>query len=250
VRQFLFRVWAEVLALAAVRRGAQDAETMRFKQAAVDLLWAASPKADRAERQQIMQYLPGILKTLRAGMSTLAMQEDDQEGHIRLLNQAVTQAFQSSGQGITPAQMNDLARALTSLEGVVSDDPEGDLLLDPALLEQMLGVEGQDLEVIAAGGVRPDADMLQWASEQQPGQWFTLQHQGAPVRVQYVWRSARGQLHLFADASGKSYLIQTRRLASWLQAGLIAPVEREALTVRATRVALTQLDQEPDLLLR
>ena len=249
MRQFLLRVWSEVLALAAVRRGAQDVGTMRFKQAAIDLLWAVSPKLDRAERQQVVQYLPDILKTLREGMQTLAMQADEQDGHIHRINQAVAQAFNSPGQGITPAQMNELARALTGLEDVVTDDPEGDLLLDPALLEQMLDVDSKDLLVIAAGGTRPGADMLQWASELQPGQWFTLQYQGATTRAQYVWRSARGQLHLFAAPLGKSYLVQTRRLASYLQAGLIAPVEGEALTIRATRAALTQLGQAPQQLL-
>ncbi|MDR2990692.1 MAG: DUF1631 domain-containing protein [Burkholderiaceae bacterium] len=249
VRQFLLRVWSEVLALAAVRRGPQDAQTMHLKQAAVDLLWAASPKADRAERQQITQYLPGILKTLREGMQTLAMAAAEQDEHIGLINQAVTQAFHAQGQSITPSQMNELACALAGLEDVVTDDPEGDLLLDPSLLEQMLGVDSQDLQVISAGGARPDPDMLQWARELQPGQWLTLCYQGAPVRVQYVWRSARGQLHLFAASSGRSYLVQTRRLAAYLQAGLMAPVEDQALTIRATNEALTRLDQEPDLLL-
>jgi hypothetical protein len=249
VRQFLFRVWAEVLALSAVRRGAQNGETVRLKQAAVDLLWAVSPKTSRAERQQVMQYLPGLLETLRAGMQTLAMDAGEQDGHIRRLNQALAQAFNSLGKGITLAQMNELARALTGLEGVVSDDPAGDLLLDPSLLEQMLGVDSRNLCVIASGGTRPGADMLQWAGDLQPGQWFMLHQQGAGTRVQYIWRSARGQLHLFAAESGKSYLVQTRRLAAYLQAGLIGPVEDEALTIRATREALTRLGQEPELLL-
>jgi hypothetical protein len=251
VRQFLFRVWSEVLALAAVRAGAQHVETMRLKQAAVDLLWAASAKADRAERQQVTQYLPGILKTLRQGMQTLAMDAGEQDEHIHLINQAVAQAFHSPDQGITPAQMNQLAHVLTGLEDVVTDDPEGDLLLDPALFEQILGEESKDLQVITAGGARPpSADMLERARELQLGQWLTLHYQGAQVRVQYVWRSTRGQLHLFSVPSGRSYLVQTRRLASYLQAELIVPVQDEALTIRATRSVLTRLGQEPDRLLR
>jgi hypothetical protein len=249
VRQFFFRVWAEVLALAAVRGGAQDAQTMRLKQAAADLLWAVGPKTDRSERQQVMQCLPDILKTLREGMQTLAMDVGEQDGHIRQINQAIAQAFHVPGQGITPTQMNQLAHALAGLEDVVTDDSEGDLLLDPALLEQMLGADSNDLQVISAGGTRPDPDKLQWARELQLGQWLTLHYQGAQARVQYVWRSARGQLHLFAAASGRSYLVQTRRLAAYLQAGLIAPVEEQALTIRATSEALARLDQAPGLLL-
>ena len=69
------------------------------------------------------------------------------------------------------------------------------------------------------------------------------------LQVQYVWRSARGQLHLFSRGVGKSHLVQTRRLASYLQAGLLVPVEDEALTVRATRKALAKLNADPDQLL-
>lgn len=44
-------------------------------------------------------------------------------------------------------------------------------------------------------------------------------------------------------------MVQTRRLAAWLQAGLLALVEDEALTVRATRDALARLDAQPAQLL-
>ena len=42
-----------MLALAAVRRGPQAEETLRYKQAAAELLWSASPKSDRAERSLV-----------------------------------------------------------------------------------------------------------------------------------------------------------------------------------------------------
>lgn len=67
--------------------------------------------------------------------------------------------------------------------------------------------------------------------------------------MQYVWRSERKQLHLFASPEGRSYLIQARRMASYLQAGLLLPNEEEALTVRATRDALAKLDANPERLL-
>ena len=44
-------------------------------------------------------------------------------------------------------------------------------------------------------------------------------------------------------------MVQTRRLAAWLQAGLLTQEEDEALTVRATRDALARLDARPDQLL-
>ena len=40
IREFLFKTWAEVLALSAVRDGAQHADTVAFKHAAADLVWS------------------------------------------------------------------------------------------------------------------------------------------------------------------------------------------------------------------
>ena len=249
VREFLFRIWSDVLAMAAVRHGPQHAETLRFKQAAADLLWSVSPRSDRAERGRVVQKLAGVIAVLREGMTSLAIPAEEQDGHIKLLNDAVMQAFVSRAESISQTTLDELARGLAALEDVITDDPEGDVLLDPGLIELMFGAEGDALEVISTGGSQPGEGMLQWAHEMELGTWLSLDHQGVVVQVQYVWRSARGQLHLLASGTGKSYLAQTRRLAAYLQAGLLVPVEDEALTVRATREALAKLNATPDQLL-
>ncbi|MFV0681533.1 DUF1631 family protein [Ottowia sp.] len=250
VREFLFRVWSEVLAVSAVRHGAKHPETLRFKKAASDLLWSVSPRQDRAERTRVVQQLAGIIAVLRDGMTTLAMAEEEQTGHIKLINEAVMQAFVSRAASIDPAKLAELASSLAGLEDVVTDDPEGDVLLDPGMIEMMFGVPPDELAVIAEGGSMPGPGMLQWAQQLDLGNWFQLDFQNSSARVQYAWRSAHGQLHLLASAGGKNYLVQTRRLASYLQAGLLVPLEDEALTVRATREALGKLAAHPNQLLQ
>ncbi|MDO5289494.1 MAG: DUF1631 family protein [Pseudomonadota bacterium] len=250
VREFLFRVWSRVLALSAVRRGPQHAETLRFKQAAADLLWAVSPKPDRAERTRVVRQLSGLLGSLREGMGLLGMGADEQDGHVKLINAAVTQAFVSRDEGMPQHKLDELAQGLAGLEDVITDDPEGDMLLDPGMIELMSGVEGSGLEVIATGGSQPTEGMLHWARELEVGTWFSLDYQGHVAQVQYVWRSARGQLHLLSGGVGHSFLVQTRRLAAYLQAGLLVPVEDEALTARATREALVRLGSHPEHLLQ
>lgn len=249
VREFLFRVWAEVLAMAAVRSGHQHEQTLRYKQAAADLLWAISPKPTRSERSRVVQQIPGLLHSLREGMNTLAIPSEVQDGHVKMVNDAVMQAFVSRAEGMSAETLGELVRGISGLEDVVTNDPEGDVLLDPGLIEMMSGVDSAILQVISTGGSEPSNPVLAWAEELDLGAWFALEHGGAAMQVQYVWRSERGQLHLFASSSGKSYLVQTRRLASYLQAGMLVPMEDEALTVRATREALAKLDAEPSRLL-
>jgi hypothetical protein len=59
----------------------------------------------------------------------------------------------------------------------------------------------------------------------------------------------RKQLSLFVTAQGRCVLFQQQRLAAFLQSGLLLPAQDEALTVRATRTALAQLDVDPQRLL-
>ncbi|HEY9108004.1 MAG TPA: DUF1631 family protein, partial [Roseateles sp.] len=85
VRDFLFHVWADVLAVTAVRAGAQSDVTKAMKRAAADLIWSASAKASREERAEVIRRLPPLLKTLRDGMSHAGLPVDKQNEQVRQL---------------------------------------------------------------------------------------------------------------------------------------------------------------------
>jgi hypothetical protein len=250
IREFLFKIWAEALAVAAVRQGPQHADTIALKKSAADLVWAASAKPNRNDRARVINDLPQLLQRLRQGMTLLGLQQAAQEAHIKVIGDTLADAFLSKTEAIPPALIEDMTRRLAHLEDFVSDDPTGDLPLDKDSIELMLGIDASLIEVLGDGGSQPSAGMLSWAQELQVGTWFTLDHNGSAVQVQYAWRSERGQLHLLASPDGRSYLVQLRRLASYLQAGLLLPTEEEALTVRATRDALAKLDANPERLLQ
>ncbi len=249
IREFLFKVWAEVMALGAMKNGGQHAQTLALKQVAADLLWAASTKSSRAERAKVIADLPDLLKRLRAGMGLLGLDAATQDGHIKQLSDTLADAFMSKGAAMDQGQVAEVAQRIKHLEDFVSEEDVGDLPLDAESIELMLGIDMTGVEIISEGGSEPTQAMRAWAMELERGSWFHLDHKGKMVRVQYSWRSKRGQLFLFADNSGLTYLFQLKRLAAYLQAGLMAPVEDETLTVRATRAALTKLDANPDRLL-
>lgn len=249
IREFLFKVWAEVLAVAAVRKGPQHAETLGLKKSASDLVWAASAKPNRADRARVIQDLPLLLQRLRAGMTLLGVAPSEQEQHIKTVSDTLADAFLSKTQAIPAGQIAAMAARLENLEDFLTDDSMGDLPLDAESIELMLGIDASMIDVVADGGSRPNEAMLAWAQELQLGSWFTLDHNGRISQVQFVWRSERKHLHLFASTDGRSCLIQAGRLAAYLQAGLLLPQEEEALTVRATRDALGKLEANPERLL-
>lgn len=249
IRDFLFKVWAEVLAVAAVRKGPQHADTLTLKKSATDLVWAASAKPNRADRARVIQDLPNLLLRLRSGMTLLAMAPSDQERHVKTVSDTLADAFLSKTQAIPQAKIDAMAQRLGNLEDFVSEDGLGDLPLDAESIEMMLGIDASSIEVVGNGGSKPTAAMLAWAQELQVGSWYTLDHNKQITQVQFAWRSDRKNLNLFAASSGKSFLIQAGRLAAYLQAGLLLPQEEEALTVRATRDAMAKLEANPERLL-
>lgn len=253
IREFLFKVWAEVLAIAALRYGAQGEQTVMLKRVASELVWAASAKPNRTDRARVIQDLPQLLQRLRQGMALLGIVDEPQEAHIKIIGATLSDAFMSKTEAIPQAKIEAMAERLTHLEDFVSDvDGSGgnELPLDAHSIELLLGVDAASIEVIPdAAGTKVPEDMLAWAHELQVGNWFMLDHNDRVSQVQFVWRSDRKQLHLFASADGRSFLIQAGRLATYLQAGLLVPAEEETLTVRATREALAKLDANPERLL-
>ncbi|MBC7647796.1 MAG: DUF1631 family protein, partial [Vitreoscilla sp.] len=249
IREFLFKIWAEVLALAAMRNGPQHEETMNLKRAAADLVWAASAKPNRADRAKVISDLPKLLQLLRLGMTMLAMDTKAQDQQLKVISDTLADAFMSKTDAISTERIDAMSKRLTNLEDYLSDEDVGDLPLDTEALVMMIGIDASDLEVVTDGGSQPTEAMRAWAQELQLGAWFSLDHNGRVSHVQFAWRSDRKQLHLFASADGRNFLIQARRLAAYLQAGLLIPTEEEALTVRATRDALAKLEANPERLL-
>ena len=249
IREFLFRPWAEVLAISAMKNGPQHAQTLLFKQAAADLVWAASAKPNRSERSRVIAALPKQLQLLRQGMTLVGVNLADQNVQLKAINATMADALMSKTDAISPEQIDAMARRLTNLEDYLSEHDIDDFPLETDSLVTMIGIDAAHTEVISDGGDQPTDATRAWAWELKPGSWFSLDHNGKINHVQFAWCSERKQLHLFAGADGRSYLIQMRRLAAYLQAGLLVPMEEETLMVRATRNALAKLEANPGQLL-
>jgi hypothetical protein len=87
--------------------------------------------------------------------------------------------------------------------------------------------------------------MLAAAVALQLGSAFTLDYRGRHDNVRLIWQGMHKQLALFSNSSGRCVLFQKMRLAAFLQAGLLVPVEDESLTITATRKALRKINADP-----
>jgi hypothetical protein len=247
VREFLFQVWADVLATTAIKSGLQSEDTKVMKRTAADLIWSASAKVSRDERAEVIRRLPGLLKNLRDGMQHAGIPVPKQDEHIQGLNNSLAAAFTAKAAAIPHDRLHDLMAQLETLEELLPD--AADVEIDESMVLDLSGYESSELEVVAEGGSMPTTAMLAWARELQVGSWFMLDYRNRNEAVQLAWQGMRRQLTLFVSPKGRGVLFQQRRLAAFLQAGLLVPAQEESLTVRATRSALAKLDGDPSRLL-
>ena len=247
VREFLFHVWADVLAMAAVKSGNQSDATKEMKRAAADLIWSASAKVSREERAEVIRRLPPLLKTLRDGMLHAGVPADKQDEHIQRLNNSLAAAFTAKTAAIPHERLEELMGRLETLEELLPDS--ADLEIDESMVHDLSGYESSELEVVAEGGSMPTPAMVAWARELQVGSWYMLDYRNRNEAVQLAWQGMRRQLTLFVSPQGRGVLFQQNRLAAFLQAGLLVPAQDESLTVRATRSAMEKLDVDPSRIL-
>jgi hypothetical protein len=248
VRQFLFHVWADVLATTAVRWGTGSEQTKGMKKAAADLIWSASAKVTREERAEVLRKLPLLLKALREGMAAAGMEAAKQDEHIQQVNNSLAAAFTAKAAVIPDDRLRELMERLESLEELLPEEAEH-IDIDESMVLDLSGYQNSELEVVLEGGSTPTPAMLAWARELQVGSWYMLERGGRQEPVQLSWHGLRKQLSLFVTPQGRCVLFQQHRLASYLQAGLLLPAQDEALTVRATRTALARLDVNAQQLL-
>ncbi|MEO7335450.1 MAG: DUF1631 family protein [Caldimonas sp.] len=247
VREFLFHVWADVLAMTALKSGPQSDATKEMKRAAADLIWSASAKVSRDERAEVIRRLPPLLKTLRDGMEAAGIPGAKQDEHVQRLNNSLAAAFTAKTAAISPERLSELMSRLETLEELLPETE--DIEIDESMVLDLSGHESSELEVVGEGGSMPTAAMLAWARELQVGSWYMLDFRSRNEAVQLAWQGMRRQLTLFVSPQGRGVLFQQHRLAAFLQAGLLVPAQDEALTVRATRSAMSKLDSDPSRLL-
>jgi hypothetical protein len=247
VRNFLFHVWADVLATMALKSGAASDSTKIMKRAAADLIWSAGAKVSREERADVIRRLPPLLKTLREGMAEAGLAPEKQDEHIQALNDSLAAAFTAKAAAIPAERLEELMARLEDLEEMLPDADE--MQIDESIVMDLSGHESTELQIVTEGGSMPTPAMIAWARELQVGGWYMLEHRGRIESVQLAWHGMRKQLSLFVSQQGRGTLFQQHRLASFLQAGLLVPAQDEALTVRATRSALAKLDADPQRLL-
>jgi hypothetical protein len=231
VRRFVTGGWATVLAESMQRNGEKSEATLQYLKATDDLLWSLRLPDHPQSRKRLLAMLPGLLQTLRSGMSMLGVPEPDQQQVLDDLMSVHTEALRpgktsTPDKELTPQEIVQRMREETHWD-TPSRPPFSDSLID---LSSMDTVPAD----ILPGAQRSQDEALTMVEAMQVGNRYHLFLHGRWTRVQLLWRSGRGNYFLFSGTDPlHNHSITRRALERVSEEKLIKPLDDVSLVQRA-----------------
>jgi hypothetical protein len=209
VRNILLNGWSRVMFLAYLRDDVEHrwAQTVRVVD---DLIWCLHPHQENEERDQWVRVVPGLLKSLRAGLEEVSYNSSKLDDMMAELKHELTEAFRANAQVETPEDAPEPGR----------EDPAGP---QTAIQRQ------KELENAAV------AEQIAKIDEMEIGNWveFSLVN-GANFRCKLSAIIEEAECFVFVNRMGLKVIEKTRtELAHELRRGRLTVLQQGALIDRA-----------------
>ena len=281
VRDFISRVWSQVLLRAAEQGGADGALATRLRHVGRELFMSVQPKATPALRKAFLAELPKLMQELTGGMNLIGWPEAQRREFFGQLMPAHAEALKSAGSSLL--DNNLLARQVDSVLGrplpsraelkttppaaPAEQDDVADFsaeeaqrvgLLDEAAVDWDHPVEADtEPAEIAADNRLPLPGMpalnestepshgRALAEQVQVGFAYQMQLQGQWQKVRLAHISAARSFYVFThgDRHQQTISLTLRMLVRLCEAGRLRAMESAYLLERATARARRQLAQ-------
>jgi hypothetical protein len=114
LRQFISRVWSQVLVRAAELEGAQGPRLQRWRRVGRDLFISVQPKATPVQRKAFLAELPLLMQELTEGLNLIQWPAEERKAFFGQLMPAHAEALKAPG--LRPLDINLMAR---QVEGVL-----------------------------------------------------------------------------------------------------------------------------------
>jgi hypothetical protein len=184
----LTRAWANYIVLTLLRQGDESPEFRESLRFIDDFIASARPVYDLNGRRDLRSLLPGIERSLRRGLASVAFQEGDTEQLLGQLHafyrQQLGESTPETESGTLVSSVLPLPESIQAIEEPVLEpepDDENDALLDEAFDERNLTL-ARDLKV---------------------GQWLEFtSDEGATDRAKLSWVSPISGRFLFVNRRG------------------------------------------------
>ncbi len=216
VEKLLRDGWKDVLMLIHLREGESSAAWQEALGVMDRLLWSVQPKQEKAQRQQLLEEIPQLLKKLRSGLDGISYDQhrmsqlfgDLQRCHVACL-----------------AGNDPLQTVEKEAETGPSRTRSPDLKVDAAAplqssAENRAAAAGMD-DGTGNDGSAPDDEYLRMARNLMEGDWLEVANEkGRTFRAKLSWRSRITGNSLFVSRKGlKVAELTLEELAEWFRSG-------------------------------
>ncbi|TCV94922.1 uncharacterized protein DUF1631 [Luteibacter rhizovicinus] len=184
----LTRAWANYIVLTLLRQGEDSNEFRESLRFIADFITSARPAHDAADRRELRLMLPGIERSLRKGLASVAFQDADTE---QLLGQLHAFYRQQLGETATDADSETIIASVMPL-------PDAIAAIDVPVVEP---VEEDEADTLSDEAF--DERYLAQARELKVGQWLEfVAEDGAAERAKLSWVSPISGRYLFVNRRG------------------------------------------------
>ncbi|WP_346829025.1 DUF1631 domain-containing protein [Pseudomonas abietaniphila] len=231
VVRLLQEAWSKVLLLTCLKHGEQSVEWAAGLQAMDDLIWSVEPHDEPDARQRLLELVPGLLKSLRDGLSSAAF------------DPFATSEFFSQLEALHVQAFNHVARPAGDADEVVADEP-GDGPTMMAVVEEIVLVAPGEQVISEPSLHLPENDEgLMQVDKLRLGSWVEIQEdEDHKLRCKLAAIVEPSGRYVFVNRTGMKVLEKTRMgLAVEFRRGTIRVLDDSLLFDRALESVLGNL---------
>jgi hypothetical protein len=231
VRSFLYNTWKDVLVLAYLRRDKQPGDWENALEIMDKLIWSVLPALDGATRKAIIQTIPRLLKSIRAGLESISLDPQAVSAALKELETChiacLSQSSADAGAVGHPADTRkveirdpELAQAINAIRANLPDIENltiDDLGKSPTEIGLNAGLEGDFII---------EDEFLLKTRELQVGEWIEFEEGRKKIRGKLSWKSQVTSTYVFVNRKGAKVLeIALADLAKKLSTGAARVIE-------------------------
>jgi hypothetical protein len=231
VVRLLQEAWSKVLLLTCLKHGEQSGEWQAGLQAMDDLIWSVEPHDEPDARQRLLELVPGLLKSLRDGLSSAAF------------DPFATSEFFSQLEALHVQAFNHVARPAGEADEVAADR-SGDGPTMMAVVEEIVLVAPGEQVVSEPALHLPENDEgLMQVDKLRLGSWVEIQEdEDHKLRCKLAAIVEPSGRYVFVNRTGMKVLEKTRMgLAVEFRRGTIRVLDDSLLFDRALESVLGNL---------
>ena len=236
VVRLLQEAWSKVLLLTCLKHGEQSSEWQAGLQAMDDLIWSVEPHDEPDARQRLLELVPGLLKSLRDGLSSAAF------------DPFATSEFFSQLEALHVQAFNHVARSpeeITAAEQLAPADPESSV--GPSMMavveEIVLVAPGEQVMSEPSLHLPENDEGLLQVDKLRLGSWVEIQEdEDHKLRCKLAAIVEPSGRYVFVNRTGMKVLEKTRMgLAVEFRRGAIRVLDDSLLFDRALESVLGNL---------